>query len=571
MPDGALGIWYADQFSTVRRAVVPNAVTTTPTSYNLLAAPRGMFSVAGIYTMSGSATAVDNNATANDGTLRASTLTLPAGGSIAPSASFTLPGGTYTVVIEVRRSTGSVSDQPFKINFDGTATTKTATSAWQRLTVTKTIVGGASVAINIGGNGSTTATLEVGEFSVYSGSSDQGPEVYVGHMYPGAGAYDTNISVGSGYINFDAAQRFGIMQFATGTALTAYTVIAIASRQNSNTYSHMLSDAADYTKLTACFQESDKPQILFSGAPIAYPQTSFAAVVNNIYNETVGAGLHALTQRYDGTTFALFNDNSPICVDSTHTGRSTTTSGDLFAGIYHNPFWHNPSHRFAALAFYPRALSDAEVRMAVRAMKTRVALTQTVVTQNLVMFEGDSITDTSQTFSYARKFLPNASPLVAGHGGAITGSTIASLVTRASFTDSFLPPVSEFNGRKFILTVLIGANDINSMSNSTWLANFAAYCDARRAAGWKVVVCTVLARSDGAGTGFNAARNSINTTLRTWVGTHCDAIADFAADSTIGTDAAASNVTYFPDGLHPSDAGHVIMESIIRPVINGLQ
>ena len=70
--------------------------------------------------------------------------------------------------------------------------------------------------------------------------------------------------------------------------------------------------------------------------------------------------------------------------------------------------------------------------------------------------------------------------------------------------------------------------------------------------------------------GFNTARNTVNTTLRTWVGTHCDAIADFAADATMGPDAAASNATYYSDGTHPTAAGQVILETVIRSVINAL-
>jgi hypothetical protein len=82
------------------------------------------------------------------------------------------------------------------------------------------------------------------------------------------------------------------------------------------------------------------------------------------------------------------------------------------------------------------------------------------------------------------------------------------------------------------------------------------------------VVITVTPRNNAT---FNARRAIVNSAFRTsWVGVHADAIADFAADPTMGPDAAASNTTYYADGVHPTAAGQAILETIIRPVINGL-
>ena len=79
------------------------------------------------------------------------------------------------------------------------------------------------------------------------------------------------------------------------------------------------------------------------------------------------------------------------------------------------------------------------------------------------------------------------------------------------------------------------------------------------------MVGTVTPRTVG---GFNTARNTVNPILRTWVGSYCDAIADFAADATIGADAHASDVAKYGDGTHPTNATQIVMESIIRPVLN---
>jgi lysophospholipase L1-like esterase len=71
-------------------------------------------------------------------------------------------------------------------------------------------------------------------------------------------------------------------------------------------------------------------------------------------------------------------------------------------------------------------------------------------------------------------------------------------------------------------------------------------------------------------TGFNTERDTVNATIRTWVGVHADAIADFAADPTMGPDSAAASTTLYSDGTHPTDAGYVLLERVLQPVINGL-
>ena len=133
--------------------------------------------------------------------------------------------------------------------------------------------------------------------------------------------------------------------------------------------------------------------------------------------------------------------------------------------------------------------------------------------------------------------------------------------------DAVIPPNTA--GRTFILSVLIGTNDLHGGVSivPTYLTDLAAYLDARRAAGWKVVLCTV---PPGTASGFNAARNLANTTLRTWVGVHADALCDFAADPTMGPDAAASDTSLYGDGEHPTAAGQAILEPIYRAAINGI-
>jgi hypothetical protein len=81
-----------------------------------------------------------------------------------------------------------------------------------------------------------------------------------------------------------------------------------------------------------------------------------------------------------------------------------------------------------------------------------------------------------------------------------------------------------------------------------------------------VVVLTSAPKSDS---GFNANRNALNAITRTWVGIHCHAIADIAADPDIGSDAAGSDPSKYSDGTHLTQSTHDKYETILGPVLMG--
>lgn len=49
-----------------------------------------------------------------------------------------------------------------------------------------------------------------------------------------------------------------------------------------------------------------------------------------------------------------------------------------------------------------------------------------------------------------------------------------------------------------------------------------------------------------------------------------DGLADVGADATIGQAGDELNLTYYEDGIHPTEAGHVIIAGILQPVLEGL-
>lgn len=182
--------------------------------------------------------------------------------------------------------------------------------------------------------------------------------------------------------------------------------------------------------------------------------------------------------------------------------------------------------------------------------------------------EGDSITAAPQ--SYVVQFVPNAKPGTTIQNLAVGGSSLASMTARQSAVDALLP--SPRLGR-FICSVLIGANDLGATTASAYAADLANYCDNRRAAGWQVVVCTVLPSSAWAASigndAFEAIRSALNNILRGWVGIHCSAVADFST-TVVGAPGAQFVPAYYEDGLHPTPLAHSILEPVIRACVNGL-
>lgn len=102
--------------------------------------------------------------------------------------------------------------------------------------------------------------------------------------------------------------------------------------------------------------------------------------------------------------------------------------------------------------------------------------------------------------------------------------------------------------------------------------NFVAYCQARKAAGFKVVALTVLPRSNaGTPADFEDKRQSANSLIRANWGTFADALADVAADSRIGDAGDELDTTYYnADQVHMTDAGYGIIAATVKASLDGI-
>jgi lysophospholipase L1-like esterase len=125
-----------------------------------------------------------------------------------------------------------------------------------------------------------------------------------------------------------------------------------------------------------------------------------------------------------------------------------------------------------------------------------------------------------------------------------------------------------------VVSILFGANDMYSGSQnesaSTFVNNLKTFGQARQAAGFKTLVLTVLPSTNDAGA-YNVRRNAANVLIRALVHADgVDAIADVGGDATFGTDAAASNVTYYSDGVHPTALTNSLMEPYVTAALRTL-
>jgi lysophospholipase L1-like esterase len=189
--------------------------------------------------------------------------------------------------------------------------------------------------------------------------------------------------------------------------------------------------------------------------------------------------------------------------------------------------------------------------------------------QNKVAIEGDSISVFGAgmytgLFATSR---PAVTPCyLAVSGSGINTGTGGGVVARTS-------GVTTCNGE--VVTLFIGANDLAfAASTQEWLDAVFAYTQALRAQGYKVAVGTVLPRiisGDPTKTALHNSRRAVaNAAIRAAVGVKIDAVFDFAANTTIGDDADASNTALYPDGLHPSGTAHSVMVGIYTPVVDTL-
>ena len=223
-----------------------------------------------------------------------------------------------------------------------------------------------------------------------------------------------------------------------------------------------------------------------------------------------------------------------------------------------------------AFGFWDEGLGTAALAAATKGIENAVIASGLAIEDSNAAYYalGDSITvgnDIDPIYSYADQSL-NDTGAAGGFGRnlAVGGYSLALIST---VIDLWLPywSAAADNGKTPVISLMCGYNDADAyfIPDPAGYYNLVMAQVARlRSAGCAVIMCDTLPSTKA---GLNTARATYNGLLAAGVGTDFDYHCDFSGTTT-GTDAAASNLTYYGDGIHPTQAG----QDELYPVFNAV-
>lgn len=187
---------------------------------------------------------------------------------------------------------------------------------------------------------------------------------------------------------------------------------------------------------------------------------------------------------------------------------------------------------------------------------------------NQVIFDGNSMTDGS-TSSYPATTVAALTGTWYSRNFGVSGQTTTQMISDGV---SQIDPFYDSRVTNNVLVAWEATNELKlGVSATDAYNNLVAYCRARKNAGFKVVVPTILPRSEsGTPEDFNTKRATVNTNIRNNYASFATAIADVAANTDIGEDGDSENATYYTDKVHMTTAGYNIVAGIVKAAIDTL-
>lgn len=191
-----------------------------------------------------------------------------------------------------------------------------------------------------------------------------------------------------------------------------------------------------------------------------------------------------------------------------------------------------------------------------------------------VLFHGDSITvGVGATDGYAYQFLrqANAAGFVCNYKNrGINGQGLGFQYTNSAEFGTLTADaagaidVARSSALPNRLVIFAGTNDIylNAKTGAQTYTLLTTYIDARIAAGWlssEIYVITMLPR------GLNTAeRQNYNNAIVGDAGGRGYKVVAAHLNGNIGDDGDQNNATYFSDTVHPTNAGHTIIATLLK-------
>ncbi|MEJ0021442.1 MAG: 6-bladed beta-propeller [Candidatus Doudnabacteria bacterium] len=369
--------------------------------------------------------------------------------------------------------------------------------------------------------------------------------------------YKTNIINSHPVLRFNGAQNMDTSSFLDSSFDTSFTFFIVqtktdedleltTSNQGAAWFSGGISNSAN--------------AILAQTGNLTAPRTQVAmpspgsALISDPTIETFS---------YDGTHARLrFNGSEKPGVASGNLGLSgALTIGSISGGGY------NLHGDIAEIIIYNSALSRVQIGQIESYLMAKYGIAS-IPSNPLLIFDGDSITQgylasTGQDYPSQVQAILGPGPTYQNMGGS--SRTLLDMINDAP---AQIDP--EFLGADTtnIVTLMGGTNDLHFGADAITTYNrIVSYAQARRAVGFKVIVNTILPRTEPTLPTFEADRQTVNSLLRANWPSFADGLSDIASSSVMGQPGEDSDTTYYHDGIHPTDAGYGILAGYVAAAI----
>jgi len=558
--------------------------SSTPFLPNLLSTGEQLAAgtIADQWTNAGSVTSTDFQGPDPNGGNAATRVQLTSNGAFLyyqPS----LAAGTYTFSVYVKSNTGV--SQTLRAGHTGFPLSITATTSWQRFHNSFTLGSPAVPAIAAVWEDASNNPVDVLVYGVQleagaSMSAYTAPELdlqlgqqpIVDGKDPGWNSTGQDLS-GGGY-------NFGIS--SAGHTVSQISVYGAVKQTASDLASGMEPIVAEiYGTLKMLLMGSFKDFGAISNTRV--PSFLFGGNHHvDAYGVTLNDGKwHVFCGTYDGTTLRLYMDGvevasqvvsiSPVAINRLYAGR--------IVGRDDGTVYFPGSIGYAAVCANGHPVSQVRSNSAgIAAAITNRGGTVNVIDKWLA-FEGDSLSDPNGapppsgrdfTNGWVYMLLRNLSPILQARNFALSGSSIApgtlSIANPSRY--QLIDATYDSTRSKNILTVFIGANDMNSgITAASFVSQLKTYCLARRAVGWLLNVVLPLPQTV-AHAGVNAKKDAIIALMLAdpdWQnGNAAHVLSRTDLESHIGPNAAAEDTTLYSDGEHLT----ALANGYLWPVVN---
>lgn len=322
------------------------------------------------------------------------------------------------------------------------------------------------------------------------------------------------------------------------------------------------------------------------------------ARVNSVANNSIraqqkslfgGTGLISLVMDTSDRLYINNKEEAVYFIDNASVGLQTTGSyqlcGSATGGAAFTPNYMSTSGNVYYAIFYNRVLSPTEIAQNSQAVAEIMAARGVIPllqaasgnsgagSSDQAVFDGDSIT-AGQGITTPWPSLLNLMSTTSNlawniYNQGLTGEPIGNLLgTSNGFLvngDYAVDLGYRFSAQRNTVVFWGGTNDVFGSSSPApqTYANLKQYCLARKAAGWRVGVVTMISRVNATG---DAAKDFLDGYIRQNWPTFADYLIDIGGTTQIGADGSFANTTYFQvDATHPNQNG---ADNIVAPLIS---